>query len=131
MGFGGGDKIFNNMLDRVRCAAALRPRKLRSPTRRARCAAPRKIAPAHAHLHAALHLRKSALANARASLRRAKVALAPAHPLTRRLARPQVMVPMAFMSPFAVLFIYVWDSGTVKYDKKLTVGGEPLKYSKE
>ena len=46
-------------------------------------------------------------------------------------ARPQVMVPMAFMSPFAVLFIYVWDSGTVKYDKKLTVGGEPLKYSKE
>ena len=101
MGFGGGDKIFNNMLDRVRCAAALRPRKLRSPTRRARCAAPRKIA------------------------------LAPAHPLTRRLARPQVMVPMAFMSPFAVLFIYVWDSGTVKYDKKLTVGGEPLKYSKE
>ena len=45
--------------------------------------------------------------------------------------RPQVMVPMAFMSPFAVLFIYVWDSGTVKYDKKLTVGGEPLKYSKE
>ena len=43
----------------------------------------------------------------------------------------QVMVPMAFMSPFAVLFIYVWDSGTVKYDKKLTVGGEPLKYSKE
>ena len=41
------------------------------------------------------------------------------------------MVPMAFTSPFAVLFIYVWDSGTVKYDKKLTVGGEPLKYSKE
>jgi hypothetical protein len=28
MGFGGGDKIFNNMLDRVRCAAALRPRKI-------------------------------------------------------------------------------------------------------
>ena len=34
---------------------------------------------------------------------------------------------MAFMSPFAVLFIYVWDSGTVKYDKKLTVGGEPIR----
>ena len=100
MGFGGGDKIFNNMLDRVRCAAALRPRKLRSPTRRARCAAPRK--------------------NSRSC--------PPAHAPP---ARPQVMVPMAFMSPFAVLFIYVWDSGTVKYDKKLTVGGEPLKYSKE
>jgi len=28
MGFGGGDKIFNNMLDRVRCAAALRPHKI-------------------------------------------------------------------------------------------------------
>ena len=82
-------------------------------------------------MHAALQLRKSALANARAALRRPKIAPAHAHPLTRRLARPQVMVPMAFMSPFAVLFIYVWDSGTVKYDKKLTVGGEPLKYSKE
>lgn len=41
MGFGGGDKIFNNMLDRVRCAAALRPRKiaLADAPRMPRCAA--------------------------------------------------------------------------------------------
>ena len=131
MGFGGGDKIFNNMLDRVRCAAALRPRKsaLADAPHTLRCTA-QNCARSRA-FHAALHLRKSALANAARLAAPRKLALAPAHPLTRRLARPQVMVPMAFMSPFAVLFIYVWDSGTVKYDKKLTVGGEPLKYSKE